>query len=73
MYTKPKEWDETHSQLRESMQKEISAMREILANMHEEELFLTKNNPEGLSLLLEKRSELLELLSAVRMTRFGHI
>ena len=47
MYTKPKEWDETHSQLRESMQKEISAMREILANMHEEELFLTKITPKG--------------------------
>src|SRR5271156_942422 len=64
-----KEWISLHEQLKEALQKEVNIMRELLANMHQEELSLLLNDQGSLHELLEQRSRIIERLSTLRMTR----
>ena len=58
-----------HEQLRRSMEKEIRMMREILANMHQEELTLTMKDRATWNKVLEERSQMILRLSALRIER----
>ena len=51
------------------LKKEISAMREVLANMHQEELSLMLGDQNTLRLVLDERSKLLAQLSDLRLAR----
>lgn len=51
------------------LKKEISAMREILANMHQEELSLMIGDQNTLRIVLDERSKLLAQLSDLRLAR----
>jgi uncharacterized protein YjfI (DUF2170 family) len=62
-------WNQAHSQLTVSMQKEISIMRELLANMHQEELSLLMCDKEALNLVLQERSLMVQRLSVLRSSR----
>ena len=64
-----KEWGPTHDQLRDSMQKEITVLRELLANLFQEEIFLSQKNSKGIYLIQEDRSNLLKTLSSLRKKR----
>jgi len=62
-------WIEAHEQLKISMQKEISIMREILANMHQEELSLLLNDRGSWTQVLQDRFPMIERLSDLRKQR----
>jgi len=62
-------WAETHTQLQQSMKKEIEAMREILANMHQEELSLLLNDRKTWAQVMEERAALIARLSDLRDSR----
>lgn len=64
-----KEWNTLHEQLKEALQKEVNIMRELLANMHQEELSLLLNDQGSLHELLEQRFTIIERLSTLRATR----
>lgn len=66
---KGKEWDEAHIKLKISMQKEIGIMREILANMHSEELSLMLNDRGSWNYVMQERAQLVERLSYFRVAR----
>jgi hypothetical protein len=63
------EWIFLHEQLREALQKEVHIMRELLANMHQEELSLLLNDQGSLHELLDQRSIIIERLSTFRSMR----
>jgi hypothetical protein len=60
---------ETVHQLKELMQKEVSLMREILANMHEEELSLLAGNKGQWELTMQQRSDMIADLGNIRKER----
>jgi hypothetical protein len=60
---------DAHLELTLSMQKEIELMREMLANLHQEELSLLMHDKANWSLLMQERSILIERLSALRLRR----
>ena len=62
-------WKETHDQLQQSMKKEIETMREILANMHQEELSLISKDKTAWAHVMEERSKLIAQLSDLRDSR----
>jgi hypothetical protein len=64
-----KNWNEAHAQLQQSMKREIETMREILANMHEEEMSLIRKDKHSWSLVMQKRTQLLAQLNDVRKVR----
>lgn len=64
-----KVWDEAHLQLRLSLQKEISALREVLANLCEEELSLQLNDQAKIEQVLSDRSQMIDRLNHLRSER----
>lgn len=64
-----KTWIEAHDHLKALMQKEIHIMREILANMHQEELCLLLNDKGSWNQVMQERSTLIERLSSLRSDR----
>lgn len=64
-----KDSNETHLQLQQVMKKEIGTMREILANMHQEELSLLLGDKASLYQVMDERSKLLGFLSSLRLNR----
>lgn len=64
-----KEWSPTHDQLIDSMQKEVAILRELLANLFQEEVFLSRKEPQNIFLIQEDRSTLLKTLSDLRKQR----
>lgn len=62
-------WNETHDQLKVAMQKEIGIMREILGNMHQEEMSLLINDRASWNHVMQERSHLIERLSYLRVER----
>lgn len=62
-------WNQAQNELKISMEKEISMMREILANMHQEELSLLTSDKTGWNLVMQKRFELVERLGSLRNAR----
>ncbi len=65
----PKHWEMLHSQLQEEMQREVYLMRELLSNMHQEEISLMLNDKGSLQQILQQRSFLLEKLSGLRINK----
>jgi len=63
------EWKILHEQLKEALQKEVYIMRELLANMDQEELSLLLNDQGSINELLEQRSRIIERLSSFRLCR----
>jgi len=66
-----KTWNEAHDHLKFIMQKEIHIMREILANMHQEELCLLLNDKGSWNQVMQQRSVLIERLSTLRAERIS--
>ena len=62
-------WKETHTVLQQSMKKEIETMREILANMHQEEASLISRDKTAWAQVMDERSKLLARLGDLRDTR----
>ena len=62
-------WTEMHEKLQQSMKKEIETMREVLANMHQEEQSLLINDKSSWSRVMEERSALILRLSDLREER----
>lgn len=63
------EWDRAHDILKSTLQKEVHLMREILANMHEEELSLLLNDKGSWNQVMQHRFGLIERLSTLRIER----
>lgn len=62
-------WQELHEELRKGLEKEIRLTRELLSNMHQEEVSLMLHDSGTLNQVLEVRSEMLEELSLLRLRR----
>ena len=60
-------WNHLHLELKTTMQKEISLLRELLANLHQEELSLMFQDQGTCNQLLEQRVGMLEHLSHIRL------
>jgi flagellar biosynthesis/type III secretory pathway chaperone len=65
-----KNWNDFHERLQSSMKQEIGAMREMLANMRQEEHCLLEGDKTGWNQIMIERSSLLERLYELRSRRF---
>jgi flagellar biosynthesis/type III secretory pathway chaperone len=65
------EWNNLHNDLKEVLQKEVNIMRELLANMHQEEVSLLLNDQGSLHELLQQRSVIVDRLSFLRSNRIA--
>lgn len=63
------EWNTLHDVLKETLKKEVSMMRELLANMHQEEVSLLINDQGSVHELLQQRCIIVERLGALRTAR----
>ena len=63
------EWDALHQQLKDTLQKEVNIMRELLANVHQEELSRMFHDEGSLSQVLQQRSYIMDRLSSLRASR----
>lgn len=64
-----KNWQMLHVSLRDDLQKEIHLTRELLSNMHQEEVSLILHDPGSLNQILQQRAQMLEKLSSLRLHR----
>ncbi len=62
-------WTETHSKLHTVMKREIETMRQLLANLHQEEIFILHQDKTYWNQLMEERGQLIAELSSIRQTR----
>jgi hypothetical protein len=62
-------WQSLHVSLKDDLQKEIYLTRELLSNMHQEEVSLMLHDNGGLEQILQQRSQMLEKLSSLRLHR----
>jgi hypothetical protein len=62
-------WQALHVSLRDDLQREIYLTRELLSNMHQEEVSLMLSDSGSLNQILQQRSQMLEKLSAIRLHR----
>ncbi len=67
--TNPEDWQTLHDALRDDLQKEIHLTRELLSNMHQEEVSMMLHDSGSLNAIMEQRSHLLERLSLLRLHR----
>jgi uncharacterized protein with von Willebrand factor type A (vWA) domain len=65
----PENWQSLHVSLRDDLQQEIHLTRELLSNMHQEEVSLMLQDVGGLDQILQHRSQMLEKLSSLRLHR----
>lgn len=63
------EWNVLHNNLRDGLQNEIRLTRELLSNMHQEEVSLILRDTGSVNQILQMRSEMLEKLSHLRLQR----
>ena len=63
------EWKTLHISLKETLQKEVNITRELLTNMHQEELSLLFKDQGSLQELLHQRAAIIERLSSLRSVR----
>lgn len=63
------EWIKLHERVKETLKKEVHIMRELLANMHQEELSLLLNDQGSLHELQSQRAVIVERLSSLRSIR----
>lgn len=68
-HKKSERWNELQEELRKTMQKEVSLMRELLANLHQQEVSLMLQDLGTYNLLLQQRSDMVEHLSHLRVFR----
>ncbi len=64
------QWKEFHERLQKSMKQEIGAMRDMLANMRQEEVCLLAGDKTSWNQIMIERSSLLERLYELRSQRF---
>jgi hypothetical protein len=65
----PDLWNRLHDELKIALQKEIALMRELLANLHQEELSMMLQDQGTHQQLILERSCMVEKLSLLRSTR----
>lgn len=58
-----------HEELKRSMQKEITLMRDLLANLHQEELSLLMHDRTSWNQLMEERAKIVQNLGPCRSAR----
>jgi DNA integrity scanning protein DisA with diadenylate cyclase activity len=63
------EWNYLNQQLKKSMAMEVSIMRELLANMHQEELSLMLQDQSTLNQVMTQRNDMVEKLKHLRNER----
>ncbi len=64
-------WTTLHHKLQEELQREVYLMRELLSNMHQEEVSLMLHDSGSLHQILELRASLLEKLSTIRIHKLS--
>lgn len=62
-------WKELQNCIEKEMEKEVYLMRELLSNMHQEEVSLMLQDKAALAATLDKRSSLLETLRFLRKNK----
>jgi hypothetical protein len=62
-------WTQLHTQLKDLMQREMETMRQLLANMHQEEMFIITKDKTYWNQLMEERALLIGQLSGLRQDR----
>lgn len=62
-------WDKTQLELNAILKKEIELMREVLANLHEEELSLLERDLKKWATIMDTRSELVMQLLSLRQKK----
>ena len=65
----PEDWQTLHGALRDDLQKEINLTRELLSNLHQEEVSLMLHDTGSLNQILQIRHPMLESLSSLRLHR----
>ena len=68
-HSNPEEWHTLHGTLRDDLQKEIHLTRELLSNMHQEEVSMMLHDGGSLNQIMQQRAHLLERLSLIRLHR----
>jgi flagellar biosynthesis/type III secretory pathway chaperone len=63
------DWQTLHNVLKEGLEKEIRLTRELLSNLHQEELSLMLHDVGSLNQVLQMRYSVLESLSSLRLIR----
>jgi hypothetical protein len=64
-------WTELHTKLQEVMKREIEMMRQLLANLHQEEMFIVRKDKTYWNQLMEERAALISQLSELREYRLS--
>lgn len=62
-------WEKAHRSLNTALKKEIHLMREILANLHQEELSLLENDSKRWDHIMDERSQMVMQLKTLRSKR----
>lgn len=62
-------WEKAHKILNQSLEKEIHLMREVLSNLHQEEMALLEKNQAKWKKVMRQRSDLVVDLSRQRLHR----
>lgn len=65
----PEDWQTLHDTLKEGLEKEIRLTRELLSNLHQEEVSLMLHDAGSLNQILQMRHPMLESLSSLRLNR----
>ncbi len=68
-HKKSERWTSLNEELRQTMQQEVSLMRELLANLHQEEVSLMLQDHGAYHSLVQQKSEMVERLSRLRLFR----
>jgi hypothetical protein len=63
------EWTEHHTALQNLLKKEIDTMRELLGNLHQEEILIIQKEMAYWNQLMEERGHLIQQLSHLRQDR----
>jgi len=64
-------WTDLHTQLQGLMKREIDTMRELLGNLHQEEILILQKDMSYWNQLMEERAHLIGQLSDVRQNRIS--
>jgi flagellar biosynthesis/type III secretory pathway chaperone len=62
-------WTQYHTELQNLMKKEIDVMRELLGNLHQEEMLIIRKEMAYWNQLMEERGHLIQQLSHLRQNR----
>lgn len=65
------QWTELHTELQTLLKKEIDTMRELLGNLHQEEILIIQKDMSYWNQLMEERGQLIHKLSSLRENRIS--